>query len=126
MNVGTAYPRCENTSITITGRNLILGLPKTITVTSEETIEALTEPVQEIIDAVHSVLERTPPELASDISERGIVMTGGGAMLYGLDKLLQERTKIKVFLADEPVACVALGTGMALDDIEVYASIATI
>ena len=126
MNVGTAYPRRENTSITITGRNLISGLPKTITVTSEETIEALTEPVQEIIDAVHSVLERTPPELASDISERGIVMTGGGAMLYGLDKLLQERTKIKVFLADEPVACVALGTGMALDDIEVYASIATI
>ncbi len=126
IKVGSAYQRHETASITITGRNLISGLPKTITVTSEETIEALSEPVQEIIDAVHSVLERTPPELASDISERGIVMTGGGAMLYGLDKLLQEKTKIKVFLADDPVSCVALGTGMALDDIDVYASIATV
>lgn len=126
INVASAYPRQEKTSVDITGRNLISGLPKTITVTSEETIEALNEPVQEIIDAVHAVLERTPPELASDISERGIVMTGGGAMLYGLDKLLQESTKIKVFLAEDPVSCVALGTGMALDNIDVYASIASL
>jgi len=125
MKVGSAFPRTEPTTLDVTGRNLISGLPKTITVTSEETIEALNEPVQEIVDAVHSVLERTPPELASDISERGIGMTGGGAMLYGLDKLIQEKTKIKVYLAHEPVSCVALGTGMALENIEVYASLAS-
>lgn len=124
IKVGSACPRLESTSVNITGRNLISGLPKTVTVTSEETIEALSEPVQAIVDAVHSILERTPPELSSDISERGIVMTGGGAMLNGLDRLLQDKTQISVKLADEPISCVAIGTGMALEDIDKYASLA--
>jgi len=92
----------------IRGRNLISGLPKTITVTSSEIMEALEEPVSSIVEVVHSVLERTPPELASDISDRGIVMTGGGSLIYGFDKLIQEKTGINVVIADDAVSCVAL------------------
>jgi rod shape-determining protein MreB and related proteins len=82
-------------------------------------MEALEEPISSIVEAVHSVLERTPPELASDISDRGIVMTGGGSLIYGLDKLLQEKTGINVIIADDAISCVALGTGKALDNIEI-------
>ena len=102
----------------IRGRDLITGLPKTLTVHSSEMMEALDEPVNMIIDAVHSVLEKTPPELAADISDRGIYMPGGGCLIDGLDKLLQERTGINVMIAEDAVSCVALGTGKALDNLD--------
>ncbi len=118
INIGTVYPRVQEVTMDIRGRNLISGLPKTITITSTEIMEALEEPISSVVEAVHSVLERTPPELAADISDRGIVMTGGGSLIYGLDKLLQEKTGINVLIADEAISCVALGTGKALDNIE--------
>jgi rod shape-determining protein MreB len=119
INIGTVYPRIQDVTMDIRGRNLISGLPKTITVASSEIMEALEESVSSVVEAVHGVLERTPPELASDISDRGIVLTGGGSLIYGLDKLLQERTGINVIIADDAVSCVALGTGQALDNIEI-------
>lgn len=118
INIGTVYPRVQEVSMDIRGRNLISGLPKTITVTSTEIMEALEEPILSIVEAVHSVLEKTPPELAADISDRGIVMTGGGSLIYGLDKLIQEKTGINVIVADDAISCVAVGTGKALDNIE--------
>ncbi|HHW68362.1 rod shape-determining protein MreB [Defluviitalea raffinosedens] len=111
INIGTAYPRTQPVSLDVRGRNLITGLPKTITVTSEEMLEALQEPVASIVEAVHGVLEKTPPELAADISDRGIVMTGGGGLLYGLDKLIKEKTGINVIIAEDAISCVAIGTG---------------
>ena len=111
INIGTAYPRTQSVSLDVRGRNLITGLPKTITVTSEEMLEALQEPVASIVEAVHGVLEKTPPELAADISDRGIVMTGGGGLLYGLDKLIKEKTGINVIIAEDAISCVAIGTG---------------
>jgi len=122
INIGTVYPRVQEVSMEIRGRNLVSGLPKTLTVTSTEMMDALEETVTSIVDAVHSVLERTPPELASDISDRGIVMTGGGGLLYGLDKLIQEKTGINVVIAEDAVSCVALGTGKALDNIDALES----
>jgi rod shape-determining protein MreB len=122
INIGTVYPRVQEVSMEIRGRNLVSGLPKTLTVTSTEMMDALEETVTSIVDAVHSVLERTPPELASDISDRGIVMTGGGGLLYGLDKLIQEKTGINVVIAEDAVSCVALGTGKALDNIDILES----
>jgi len=118
INVGTAFPREEQIKIEVRGRNLISGLPKTIEVSSDEMLEALSEPVSAIADAVHSVLERTPPELSADISDRGIVMTGGGSLLNGLDKLISKRTGIPVYVADDAISCVAIGTGKSLDHIE--------
>jgi rod shape-determining protein MreB len=118
INIGTVYPRESEVTMDIRGRNLVSGLPKTITVTSSELLEALDEPVSDIIEAVHSVLERTPPELAADISDRGIVMTGGGSLVYGLDKLLSSKTGIDVIIADDAVSCVALGTGKTLDNLD--------
>ena len=103
----------------IKGRDLITGLPKTITVHSSEMLEALSEPAMMVVDAVHSVLEKTPPELAADISDRGIYMTGGGCLIDGLDKLLQEKTGIDVMIAQDAVSCVALGTGKALDNLDI-------
>lgn len=102
----------------IRGRDLATGLPKTITVYSSEMLEALIEPAMMIVEAVHSVLERTPPELAADISDKGIYMTGGGCLVDGLDKLLQEKTGINVMIAQDTVSCVALGTGKALDNLD--------
>jgi len=119
INIGTVYPRVQEVYMAIRGRNLISGLPKTITVSSSEIMEALEEPISSVIEAVHSVLERTPPELAADISDRGIVMTGGGSLIYGLDKLLQEKTGINVIIADDAISCVAIGTGQALENLEV-------
>ena len=95
----------------VRGRNLVTGLPKTITITSDETLEALREPAMQIVDAVHNVLERTPPELAADIYDRGIVMTGGGSLLSGLDSLIEEKTGINTMIAEEPLIAVAIGTG---------------
>ncbi len=111
IGIGCAYPRDEEKEMNVRGRNLITGLPKTIAVTSSEMLEALKEPVNNIAEAVHSVLEKTPPELASDISNRGIVMTGGGSFLFGLDKLIQEKTGIDAVIADDAMSCVAIGTG---------------
>ena len=99
----------------VRGRDLMSGLPKTITVTSKNTAEALETPVTGIVQCVKKVLEETPPELAADIMDRGIVMTGGGALLYGLDELLRQETGIAAALAEDPLSCVAFGTGKALD-----------
>ncbi|AOT70060.1 rod shape-determining protein [Geosporobacter ferrireducens] len=119
ISIGTAYPRVQNATRECRGRDLVSGLPKTITVTSEEMLEALEEPVTAIADAVHSVLEKTPPELAADISDRGIVMTGGGSLLNGLNKLIEKRTGITTYIAEDAVSCVAKGTGMSLESIHI-------
>jgi len=118
INIGAVYPRVQEVTMDIRGRNLISGLPKTITVSSSEIMEALEESVSAIVEAVHSVLERTPPELAADIGDRGIVMTGGGSLIYGLDKLIQKETGINVVIAEDAISCVALGTGKALESID--------
>jgi len=118
INIGTVFPRPQEVYMDIRGRNLVSGLPKTITVSSSELMEALEEPVSSVVEAVHSVLERTPPELAADISDRGIVMTGGGSLVYGLDKLLEHKTGIKVIIADDAVSAVALGTGKVLENLD--------
>ena len=118
VNIGCVYPKMQDVEMDIRGRDLIDGLPKTITISSSEMLEAMIEPALMIVDAVHSVLERTPPELAADISDRGIYMTGGGALVDGLDKLLQEKTGINVMIARDTVSCVALGTGKALDNLD--------
>ena len=117
VNIGTAFPRAQSQTMDVRGRNLVTGLPKTITISTEEMQEALHESVSAIIDAVHSVLERTPPELAADIADRGIVMTGGGSLLYGLDKLLKDRTGINTLIADDAVSCVAIGTGKFIEHV---------
>lgn len=121
INIGSAFPRKEEAYMEITGRNLISGLPKTVTISSNETIEAFREPLNLIMEKVHSILERTPPELAADIAENGICMTGGGSMLYGLDRLLAERCKIPCYVADDAVSCVAIGAGKALEHLDAYA-----
>ena len=118
MNIGCVYPKIQDVEMDIRGRDLITGLPKTITVYSSEMMEALKEPALMIADAVHSVLERTPPELISDISDKGIYMTGGGCLIDGLDRLLQEKTGINVMIAEDAISCVALGTGKALDNLD--------
>jgi len=115
VNIGTAFERTVPISMDARGRNLVTGLPRTISVTSYEMMEALKEPVESIIDAVHMVLEKTPPELASDISDRGIVMTGGSSLLYGLDRLIKQKTGINAIIADQAVSCVALGTGRYIE-----------
>ncbi|NLA52692.1 MAG: rod shape-determining protein, partial [Alcaligenaceae bacterium] len=98
--------------------------PRTVTVTSSEVVEALAEPLQSIVEAVHALLEKTPPELASDISEQGIVMVGGGALLNGMDRLIQEHTKIPVHVMEDAVSCVALGTGRVLEALDLYGAVA--
>ena len=115
INIGTCYKRPENISMDIRGRNLVTGLPKTVTVSSDETEEALREVTSQIVDAVHSVLERTPPELAADIADRGIVLTGGGALLHGLEDLIEENTGITTMTAEEPLTAVAIGTGKYIE-----------
>jgi len=111
IKIGSAYRRPESVSMEVRGRNLVTGLPKTIVVTSEETEEALREPTAQIVEAVHSVLEKTPPELAADIADRGIVLTGGGCLLYGIEQLIQEKTGITTMTAEDPMTAVAIGTG---------------
>ena len=119
VNVGCAYPYEVEQYMEVKGRNLLTGLPMNVEVSSNDMLEALSEPINEIIEAVHEVLENTPPELAADISNRGILMTGGGALLYGLDKLIEKTTGITTKVADDPVECVAIGTGKSLDWVEV-------
>lgn len=115
INVGTVFKRPENLTMDVRGRNLVTGLPKTVTVTSEETEEALREPAYQIVDAVHNVLERTPPELAADISDRGIVLTGGGSLIQGLEELIEEKTGINTMTAEDPLTAVAIGTGKFIE-----------
>lgn len=119
VNVGCAYKRPKEVTMECRGRDLVSGLPRTIKVSSDEMLEALKEPSLLIAEAVHAVLEKTPPELAADISSKGIIMTGGGSLLNGLNKLIEERTGIYTFIAEEPIACVAKGTGASLDSIHV-------
>ena len=119
INIGCVFPKIQDVEMDIRGRDLASGLPKTITIHSSEMLEALIEPAMQVVDAVHSVLERTPPELTADISDKGIYMTGGGSLVDGLDKLLQEKTGINVMIANDTVSCVALGTGKALENLDI-------
>ena len=117
MEIGCVYPQEEEATIEIKGRCLMTGLPKTITVNSTEMMEAFEEPVERILEAVHNVLERTPPELVADISYNGIVMTGGGSLVDGFDKLITARTGIHTVVAEDAISCVAEGTGKSLDSL---------
>ncbi len=118
MSIGSAYLLTQEERAEIRGRDLVSGLPKTLELTSTEVREALAEPIRAILDAVKSTLERTPPELAADIMDRGIMMTGGGSLLRGLDKLIMDETGMPVHIAEEPLASVALGTGKVLENPE--------
>ena len=111
VKIGSAYQRPQVETMDVRGRNLVTGLPKTITVTSDETLDALKEITSQIVEAVHSVLEKTPPELAADVADRGIVLTGGGSLLRGLEELIEEKTGINTMTAEQPMTCVAIGTG---------------
>ena len=115
IRVGCAYPLPEVKKMEVKGRNLVTGLPKNVVVSSEEREEALRDATSQIVEAVHSVLEKTPPELASDIADRGIVMTGGGSLLQGLDQLIESGTGIHTMVAQDPMKCVAIGTGKFLE-----------
>lgn len=117
MTIGSAYVE-ENKEYEVRGRSVVSGLPENLLIDSRETMKAFAEPINAILDAVRRVLEKTPPELSSDIMDKGIIMTGGGALLNGLAKLLSKETDIPVFLADDPLACVAIGTGQALEEID--------
>lgn len=118
IKIGCAYKRDEDLSMEIKGRDLVSGLPKNVIVSAEEIRNALDEPINAIAECIHSVLEKTPPELAADVSEKGIVMTGGGSLLWGLDKFIESRTHVPVRVADDAVSCVALGTGKSLENLD--------
>ncbi|MBR6702558.1 MAG: rod shape-determining protein, partial [Clostridia bacterium] len=115
IKIGSAYPYEGEGSMNIKGRNLMDGLPKNIDITSAEIREAMAEPISQIADLVKTTLEKTPPELASDIIDRGIMLTGGGALIKGLDRLIAEETKIPVVIASRPLDCVVNGTGICLE-----------
>ena len=116
MEIGSAYPLEKPLTMEVKGRNLIEGVPRTVTVDDSEMREALSDCVATILNAVRVALERTPPELSADISDRGIVLTGGGALLKNLDKRIREETGLPVAIADDPLASVVLGTGKMLSD----------
>jgi len=115
IKIATAYPKERQLEMEVKGRNLVTGLPINLKLTSQQTFEAIEEPVNDILDCIFHVLEKTPPELSADISDRGIVMTGGGSLLNGLDKLISEKTKLPVHVAEDAISCVAIGTGKALE-----------
>jgi rod shape-determining protein MreB len=119
IKIGTAFPVEEDRFMEVRGRNLVTGLPVNLTISSSDLLEAMEETITTIADAVHSVLEKTPPELAADISEKGIVMTGGGCLIHGMDKLLEKRTGLNVTIAEDAVSCVAKGTGQSLEHMDV-------
>lgn len=119
MEIGSAVPSEGETGVDVRGRDLVSGLPQTVDLTAEEIREAMSEPVSNILDAIRVSLERTPPELASDIMDRGIVLTGGGAMLTGFEDLVTEETGMPVYLSEEPLLCVVRGTGKVLDELDV-------
>ena len=117
IRIGCVYPQEEDASIEVKGRCLVTGLPKTLTIYSSEMLEAFEEPVERILEAIHSVLERTPPELVGDISSNGIVMTGGGSLVKGFAQLVEARTGIHTVVAEDAISCVAQGTGKSLDSL---------
>ena len=118
MTIGAAYPKPKEQYMEVRGRDLITGLPKNLSISSAEIMEALKEPINSIVDSIKYTLEKTPPELASDIMDRGIMLAGGGALLSGLDKLIKEETGMSVMVAENPLDCVAIGAGKVLDEIE--------
>ncbi|MBJ7347824.1 MAG: rod shape-determining protein, partial [Thermoleophilaceae bacterium] len=118
LEIGSAYPMKEEVQAEIRGRDLVTGLPKTVVLTNEEVQRALEEPVAQIIDAIRVTLDQTPPELASDIMDRGIMLAGGGALLHGLPERLREETHIPTHLAESPLTCVAIGSGRSLEEFE--------
>ncbi len=118
MTIGAAYPKPKEEYMNVRGRDLITGLPKNLTISSFEITEALKEPIYSIIDAIKYTLEKTPPELASDIMDKGIMLAGGGALLSGLDRLIMEETGMPVTIAEAPLDCVAIGTGKVIEEIE--------
>jgi rod shape-determining protein MreB len=122
--IGTAYPDDEVRTMHVKGRDLVAGIPKTIEITSEEVREAISEPINTIVEAVRVALEKTPPELAADIVDKGIVLAGGGALIRNLDILLREETGLPVMIADDPLCAVVYGSGKALDQIEILSSVA--
>jgi rod shape-determining protein MreB len=124
MTIGTAYPEKEIKTVDVKGRHMVTGIPKTMEISSEEVMEAIAEPVNTIVEAVKISLERTPPELASDIVDRGIVLAGGGALLKNFDKLLREETGLPVNVAESPLTAVALGAGQALDELDLLKEVA--
>jgi rod shape-determining protein MreB len=117
IRIGSAYPIEKEMTMEVKGRDMVAGLPKTITITSQEVREALVEPLNTIVDAVRVTLERCPPELSADLVDRGIMLAGGGALLRGFDKLLQEETGLPVHIADDPLSAVGVGTGMVLNEL---------
>ncbi|MCL7960513.1 MAG: rod shape-determining protein [Gemmatimonadota bacterium] len=125
IQIGSAYPTEEERDMSVKGRDLVSGIPKTVRVNSAEVRECMLEPIQQIVGAVRRALEITPPELAADIVDRGIVMTGGGSLIRGLDKLLREETGLPIHVDEEPLTCVVRGTGRVLDDISRYRSVLT-
>jgi rod shape-determining protein MreB len=125
IKIGSAYPVEKETSMEVKGRDLVAGLPKTLTITSQEVREALLEPISTIIESVRVTLERCPPELSADLVDRGLVLAGGGALLRGLDKLLQEETGLPVHVAEDPLSAVAEGTGRALSELKFLRQVAS-
>jgi rod shape-determining protein MreB len=125
IKIGSAYPIEKETTMEVKGRDLVAGLPKTLTVTSQEVREALLEPISTIVDSVRVTLERCPPELSADLVDRGLVLAGGGALLRGLDRLLMEETGLPVHVAEDPLSAVAEGTGRALSEIKFLRQVAT-
>ena len=120
IKIGSCYKRAEVDYMDVRGRNLVTGLPKTVKVSSEETEEALRETTAQIVETIHSVLEKTPPELAADIADRGIVLTGGGSLLSGLEDLIEAKTGINTMTAEDPMTCVAIGTGKFIEFLAGY------
>jgi rod shape-determining protein MreB len=118
IRIGSGYPLEEEMTMEVRGRDLVAGLPKSISITSEEVREALVEPITQIVEAVRITLERTPPELSADLIEKGLILAGGGALLRGLDKLISEETGLPVHLADDPLTAVVLGTGKVLSELQ--------
>ena len=125
ITIGSAFPREQEESMDVRGRDLVTGLPKTLKITSTEILDALREPIGSIIEAIKLTLEKTPPELAADIMDKGIMLTGGGALLDGLDELVRQETGMPVQIADSPLDCVAVGAGKVLEEIETLKRVAT-
>ena len=120
IRIGSAFPLEDRLSMDISGKDLVNGIPRTVTLTDEEVREAMSEPVSVIVESVRRAFEKTPPELAADVAEEGLTLAGGGALIRGLDRLIQEEMRIKVRIADDPLSCVVMGAGLALQNIKEY------
>ena len=123
MAIGSAFPGDKEIEMTVSGRDIMSGLPRTITIGATEVREALREPINEIVEAIRTTLEETPPELASDIMEKGIFLTGGGSLLRGMDKLIQAETSLNVSVAAQPLQCVVTGAGKSIENTDIFHSI---